>query len=161
MLQELRGEGVERDQYVGIIDVEAAIGVETDEVSGRFGEGPRNQRGITRRELRAKVQDLQPGRVSHAVFAALAGAVATAGLPFDSAIVIVGAMVTASLAFYAVGYRTALLDSVREDLSLSVQAESTRSSTRSPCSRRFSTSPSRTPLSPRSRAPSRNPATTN
>jgi uncharacterized hydrophobic protein (TIGR00271 family) len=95
VLRELREQGLDEEQYVGIVNMEAAIGVETDEISGRFAEGPRNQRGITHRELRAKVEDLKPGRVSYAVFAALAGAVATAGLLLDSAIVIVGAMVIA------------------------------------------------------------------
>ncbi|WP_255169534.1 DUF389 domain-containing protein [Natrononativus amylolyticus] len=95
VLRELREQGLDEETYVGMVNMEGAIGVEADEISGRFAEGPRNRRGITHRELRAKVKDLKPGRVSYTAFAALAGAVATAGLLLNSAIVIVGAMVIA------------------------------------------------------------------
>ncbi|WP_331234476.1 DUF389 domain-containing protein [Natronorarus salvus] len=78
--------------------MEGAIGVEAEEISGRFAKGPNDGRGITHRQLRAKVQDLKPGRLSCTAFVALAGAVATAGLLLDSAIVTVGAMVIAPFA---------------------------------------------------------------
>lgn len=95
VLTELHENGLDEDRYVGMINMEAAMGVDVEEITGRFAEGPRGKRGITHRELRAKVEDLRPGRVTYAVFAALAGAVATAGLLLDSSIVIVGAMVIA------------------------------------------------------------------
>lgn len=98
VLRELREEGLDEESYVGLINMEGGIGVEADEISGRFAEGPNGRRGITHRELRAKIKDLKPGRLSYTVFAALAGAVAAAGLLLNSAIIIVGAMVIAPFA---------------------------------------------------------------
>jgi hypothetical protein len=73
VLRELREDGLDGDGYVGLVNMEGAIGVEAEEISGRFAKGPTDRRGITHRQLRAKIQDLKPGRLSYTAFAALAG----------------------------------------------------------------------------------------
>ena len=92
--------GLDEDAYTVISEVETT-GATTQAVADleeRYVAGPKGESGVSYPEIRERAGDLEPGRATYIVFAALAAIVAVAGLLLDSAIIIVGAMVIAPFA---------------------------------------------------------------
>ncbi|MBV0901424.1 DUF389 domain-containing protein [Haloarcula salina] len=98
VLDELYDAGLDEDTYTVVTDVHRATVPNVDEVTDRYVDGPKGDRGASHPEIRERAADLKPDTATYLAFAALSAIVAVGGLLLDSAIVIVGAMVIAPFA---------------------------------------------------------------
>jgi uncharacterized hydrophobic protein (TIGR00271 family) len=98
VLERLYDAGLDEDTYTVVTDVERANVPNVDELTDRFVEGPKGERGASHVEIRERAADLTPDTATYLAFAIASAVVAVGGLLLDSAIVIVGAMVIAPFA---------------------------------------------------------------
>lgn len=98
ILERLYDAGLDRDTYTVVTDVHHATVPNADELTDRYVEGPKGERGVSHAEIRERAADLKPDTASYLAFAAASAIVAVGGLLLNSAIVIVGAMVIAPFA---------------------------------------------------------------
>ena len=98
VLERLYDAGLDEDTYTVVTDVERANIPNVEELTDRYVEGPRGDRGASHPEIRERAEDLKPEFATYVAFSALSAIVAVGGLLLDSAIVIVGAMVIAPFA---------------------------------------------------------------
>ena len=98
VLEQLYDAGLDEDTYTVVTEVERANVPNVDELTDRYVEGPKGERGASHPEIRERAEDLKPEFATYVAFAALSAIVAVGGLLLDSAIVIVGAMVIAPFA---------------------------------------------------------------
>lgn len=98
VLEQLYDAGLDEDTYTVVTEVERANVPNVDELTDRYVEGPKGERGASHPEIRERAEDLKPEFATYVAFAALSAIVAVGGLLLNSAIVIVGAMVIAPFA---------------------------------------------------------------
>ena len=98
VLDRLYDAGLDEDTYTVVADVDRATVPNVAELTDRYVEGPRGERGASNVEIRERAADLEPDTATYVSFAVLSAIVAVGGLLLDSAIVIVGAMVIAPFA---------------------------------------------------------------
>jgi len=98
VLERLYEAGLDDDTYTVVTDVERATVPNVDELTDRYVEGPKGDRGASHAEIRERAEDLTPDTATYLAFAIASAVVAVGGLLLDSAIVIVGAMVIAPFA---------------------------------------------------------------
>jgi uncharacterized hydrophobic protein (TIGR00271 family) len=98
ILERLYDAGLDEDTYTVVSDVDRAKVPNVDELTDRYVEGPRGERGSSNVEIRKRAEELTPDTATYVAFAIASAVVAVAGLLLDSAIVIVGAMVIAPFA---------------------------------------------------------------
>jgi uncharacterized hydrophobic protein (TIGR00271 family) len=98
VLDRLYDAGLDEDTYTVVTDVDRATVPNVAELTDRYVEGPRGERGASNVEIRERAADLEPDTATYVSFAVLSAIVAVGGLLLDSAIVIVGAMVIAPFA---------------------------------------------------------------
>ena len=98
ILDRLYEAGLDEDTYTVVTDAHHATVPNADELTDRYVEGPKGERGASHAEIRERAQDLKPDTATYIAFAALSAVVAVGGLLLNSAIAIVGAMVIAPFA---------------------------------------------------------------
>ncbi|WP_436345539.1 DUF389 domain-containing protein [Natronorubrum sp. FCH18a] len=98
VLERLYDAGLDEDTYTVVTDVDRATVPNVDELTDRYVEGPKGERGASHAEIRERAKDLTPETATYLAFAIASAIVAVGGLMLDSAIVIVGAMVIAPFA---------------------------------------------------------------
>lgn len=98
MLDRLRSNGLEKDAFTIVTEIETATTPGLDELEGKYTQGPDDEIGLSHAELRTKARELTPQLSMFLLFAALSSLVAAAGLLLNSAIIIVGAMVISPFA---------------------------------------------------------------
>lgn len=90
--------GLDRDTYTVVTEIDHATVPNVEELTDRYVEGPRGERGASNVEIRERAADLTPDTATYLAFSLASAVVAVGGLLLDSAIVIVGAMVIAPFA---------------------------------------------------------------
>ncbi|MDF9744956.1 DUF389 domain-containing protein [Natrinema salsiterrestre] len=98
VLERLYDAGLGEDTYTVVTDVDRANVPDVEEMTDRYVEGPKGERGASHAEIRERAEDLTPDTATYLAFAIASAIVAVGGLLLDSAIVIVGAMVIAPFA---------------------------------------------------------------
>ncbi|WP_455448980.1 DUF389 domain-containing protein [Natrinema thermotolerans] len=98
VLERLYDAGLDEDTYTVVTEVDRATVPNADELTDRYVEGPKGERGASHAEIRERAADLTPDTATYLAFAIASAIVAVGGLLLDSAIVIVGAMVIAPFA---------------------------------------------------------------
>ncbi|ADB61992.1 conserved hypothetical protein [Haloterrigena turkmenica DSM 5511] len=98
VLERLYDAGLDEDTYTVVTEVDRATVPNADELTDRYVEGPKGERGASHVEIRERAEDLTPDTATYLAFAIASAVVAVGGLLLDSAIVIVGAMVIAPFA---------------------------------------------------------------
>ncbi|APW96356.1 hypothetical protein CHINAEXTREME_00630 [Halobiforma lacisalsi AJ5] len=98
VLERLYDAGLDEDTYTVVTEVDRATVPNVDELTDRYVEGPKGERGASHAEIRERAEDLTPDTATYLAFAIASAIVAVGGLLLDSAIVIVGAMVIAPFA---------------------------------------------------------------
>ncbi|WP_339102449.1 DUF389 domain-containing protein [Haloterrigena salinisoli] len=98
VLERLYDAGLDDDTYTVVTEVDRATVPNAEELTDRYVEGPKGDRGASHSEIRERAEDLTPDTATYLAFAIASAIVAVAGLLLDSAIVIVGAMVIAPFA---------------------------------------------------------------
>ncbi|QCS41109.1 DUF389 domain-containing protein [Natrinema versiforme] len=98
VLEHLYDAGLDEETYTVVTDVDRASVPNAEEITDRYVEGPKGERGASHAEIRERAADLTPDTATYLAFAVASAVVAVGGLLLDSAIVIVGAMVIAPFA---------------------------------------------------------------
>ena len=98
VLDRLYEAGLDEDTYTVVTEVDRAWVPNVEELTDRYVEGPKGDRGASHLEIRERAEDLEPDTATYLAFAVASAVVAVGGLLLDSAIVIVGAMVIAPFA---------------------------------------------------------------